>query len=169
MGFNLALRSYIQLLLSARKISLGESGVEVCCFYDLCGKILGESIDHANPDSEYYRTVIDLALQELRNTRLSYDAILVDEGQDFSGDMFRVITGLLNRKTNNLTIAMDENQNIYRRTRSWKKLGIRVSGRRSHQLSFVYRHTVELTRFYNRFLDRSFCLSFDCPGIKGSW
>jgi hypothetical protein len=153
--FNLALRNYIRRLLTAKQVALGEGGVEVCSFYELCGKILGESIDHANPDGQYFKTVIELTLQELKQCRLEYDAILVDEGQDFSDDMLRIVAGLLNRHSNNLTIAMDENQNLYRRTRSWKKLHIHVSGRHSHKLTYAYRHTVELTRFYNRFLGNS--------------
>ncbi len=37
-------------------------------------------------------------LSRLKERDLKYDAILVDEGQDFSDDMYKVITSLLNRK-----------------------------------------------------------------------
>ena len=66
-----------------------------------------------------------------------YDAILVDEGQDFSDDMYKVVTLILNEKTNNLTIALDEGQNIYHRKQSWKDLGIQAKGR-LHRISYVY-------------------------------
>jgi superfamily I DNA/RNA helicase len=57
----------------------------------------------------------------------------------------------LNKKTNNLTISLDENQNIYKWRTSWKDLGIETRGR-IHNISCVYRNTREITSFANRFI-----------------
>jgi superfamily I DNA/RNA helicase len=77
---------------------------------------------------------------------LKYDAILVDEGQDFSDDMLRIVVALLNPATNHMAIALDENQNIYQRRRSWKELGIQAQGR-VHRVTWVYRNTQEIADF----------------------
>jgi len=98
-------------------------------FFELCSKIIDEEVAYENEDSEYYDMVVQEALSKLQDCDKKYDAILVDEGQDFSDAMYRVITGLLNNETNNLTIALDENQNLYRRKHSWKDVDVQARGR----------------------------------------
>jgi superfamily I DNA and RNA helicase len=58
-----------------------------------------------------------------------YDVILVDKGQGFFDDMYKVITEPLNKDTNNLTIALYKNQNLYRKKCSWKYVGVLAQGR----------------------------------------
>ena len=60
---------------------------------------------------------------------------------------------MLNPATNNLTIALDENQNIYRPKGQWKELGIDARGR-VHKLPGVYQNTSEIADFAARFLGR---------------
>jgi len=153
--YNLTLINYVKRLFLNKNVPLGKNGVEVHGFYDLCGEILNEKVDHQNPDDKYYETINELTFQELKNYELKYDAILVDEGQDFSDDMFKVIKALLNEDTDNLTIALDDNQNIYKRKRSWKNLGINVAGKRTQKIDTVYRYTFELTEFFNQFMQKS--------------
>jgi superfamily I DNA and RNA helicase len=149
--FNITLVNYIKRLLSGKKVPLGASGVEVVHFYELCAKILGQPVHYEREDQQYYETVVGLALERFPEYRLMYDAILVDEGQDFSDDMYRVVTGLLNKKTNNLTIALDENQNIYRHRQSWKAVGVQARGT-IRKMSAVYRNTSEIAQFAARFV-----------------
>ena len=82
---------------------------------------------------------------------MKYDAILVDEGQDFSDNMYKIVTGLLNDKTNNLTIALDDKQDIYRRDSSWKDVGVKARGR-VHKISYAYRNTKEISNFASKFI-----------------
>ena len=149
--YNLTLVNYIKRLLTNKNMALCKDGVEVYSFYELCGELLNMPIDHENKDTEYYHTIIDL-VSELEESEYKYDAILVDEGQDFSDDMFKVITALLNKNTNNLTIALDDNQNIYKRKQSWKKLGINAAGRRTKTIKHVYRNTIEIAEFASKFI-----------------
>jgi hypothetical protein len=153
--FNLTLVNYIKSLFDIKNVPWGINGVEVHNFYDLCGEIIAEKVDHQNHDDEYYKIIIELTLQKIKDANLQYDAVLVDEGQDFSDGMFKVVMALLNKETDNLTIAMDDNQNIYRRTQSWRQLGVSAVGRRTQKLNFVYRNTVELTEFFKQFLSKS--------------
>jgi superfamily I DNA/RNA helicase len=61
---------------------------------------------------------------------------------------------LLNPKTDNLMIALDDNQNIYLGGQAWKNLGIRAQGR-VHKFNYVYRNTIEIARFAQRFMSES--------------
>lgn len=148
--FNITLVNYLKRLLADKGVPLGKDGVEVLHFFELCSKILGEEIHYEKEDLTYYQTVTGLTLDRLRELSPQYDAILVDEGQDFSDDMYNVITSLLNKKTNNLTIALDDNQTIYTNRQSWKELGIQAKGR-VHRISNIYRNTEEISNFAKKF------------------
>ena len=67
--------------------------------------------------------------------------------------MFKVVTALLNTKTDNLTIALDENQNIYRSEISREEAGIRAEAR-VQKLSCRYRNTKEISQFALNFIDK---------------
>ena len=149
--YNITLVNYIKRLLSDKKVPLGENGVEVLHFFELCSKILGQDIAYEKEESDYYDLIVSETLSKIPASGLKYDAILVDEGQDFSDDMYKVVISILNEKTNNLTIALDEGQNIYHRKQSWKDLGIQAKGR-LHRISYVYRNTKELHEFASRFI-----------------
>ena len=149
--YNITLVNYIRRLLSEKKVPLGDASVTVCHFYELCAEIIGEDVVYENEDTDYYDMVVQEAISKLGEYEKRYDAILVDEGQDFSKDMLKVVTGLLNPETNNLTIALDDNQNIYRKKGHWKAAGIEAQGR-IHKIPCVYRNTVEITEFANRFI-----------------
>lgn len=144
--YNITLVNYVRRLLADKQVPLSEGGVEVLHFFELCGRITGEEIPYEKADSEYYDLVIQDTLEKLSAFSLKYDAILVDEGQDFSDEMLRIIMALLNPVTNHLTVALDEHQNIYERRRSWKELGIQARGR-VHRVAWIYRNTQEISAF----------------------
>lgn len=147
--FNIMLVRYIKRMLTEKNIPVGKNGVEVMHFYELCNCITGDKVDFEGQDQDYYQIIIDDALAASKD-KATYDAILVDEAQDFSDDMFHVIINLLNPATDILTIALDENQNIYSKSRNWKDLGINARGR-THSIKYIYRSTKELTEFATRF------------------
>lgn len=147
--YNITLVNYVRRLLADKHVSLGKDGIEVCHFFQLCAKIIGEDVPYEKADSEYYDMVIQDTLEKLPLCNLRYDAILIDEGQDFSDDMLKIATALLNPKTDHLTIALDDNQNIYQRRSSWKAVGIHARGR-VHRLSWIYRNTKEIADFAKR-------------------
>jgi len=147
--YNITLVNYVRRLLADKHVSLGKEGVEVCHFFQLCAKIMGEDVPYEKADSEYYEMVIQDTLEKLPSCNLRYDAILIDEGQDFSDDMLKIVTALLNPQTDHLAIALDDNQNIYQRRSSWKAVGIHARGR-VHRLSWIYRNTKEIADFAKR-------------------
>jgi len=144
--YNITLVSYIRRLLADKHVPLGDAGVEVCHFFQLCAKITGEDIPYEKADSEYYEMVIQDTLEKLPACNIRYDAVLIDEGQDFSDEMLKIVTALLNPRTDHLAIALDDNQNIYRRRASWKDVGIHARGR-VHRVSWIYRNTQEIADF----------------------
>ena len=150
--YNVTLVNYIKRLLADKKVSLGENGVRVLHFYKLCSEIIGEEVAYENESSEYYELIDQEALSKVQDFNMRYDAVLVDEGQDFSDNMYKIVTALLNKKTNNLTIALDDNQDIYRRKSSWRQVGVQARGR-VHKFSYVYRNTKEISEFASNFIN----------------
>jgi superfamily I DNA/RNA helicase len=91
---------------------------------------------------EYWERVPALLLETYARdrARATYQAVLVDEGQDFADDWYRVILHALDPISNSLLIALDPSQNIYKRTISWRDIGVQAQGR-SHVLRINYRNT----------------------------
>ncbi len=147
--FNITLVNYIRRILAEKRVPFGENGVDVVHFYELCDRLLKDKVEFEKQDGDYFRLVREEALESSKNHK-KYDAVLIDEGQDFSDDMLRVVMNLLNPQTDSLTIALDESQNIYSTQRNWKELGIHARGR-THLLNFVYRSTKELAEFARGF------------------
>jgi superfamily I DNA and RNA helicase len=152
--YNITLVNYIKRLLSEKGIALGPEGVEVYHFFELCSKILGEEVQYEKEAGEYYEVVVEETLSRLQTDGVKYDAILVDEGQDFTDGMIDLVFALLNDETNNLTIALDEGQNIYGRNLTWQKEGEKPPVR-IESVSKVYRNTVEIRDFAQRFISKT--------------
>jgi len=148
--FNVSLVNYLRRLLAANGASLGSEGVEVLQFYDLCARLTGEPVQHEHEDGLYYDMVVDDALTREVGEGGQYDAILVDEGQDFSDKMLQVVLKCLNRRTDFLTIVQDGGQDLYGKTRNWSDAGISARGRH-RQLNIIYRNTKEIADFATAF------------------
>jgi hypothetical protein len=149
--YNITLVNYVKRILAGKGVPLGEERVTVCHFFELCAKILDQNVSFENEEPAYYEMVTQETLSKVASHGKRFDAVLVDEGQDFTCDMFKVVTRLLNPATNNLTIALDENQNIYSPKRKWSELGINARGR-TYMLQNVYRNSIEISSFASRFL-----------------
>ncbi|MTH53681.1 AAA family ATPase [Bacillus mangrovi] len=77
----------------------------------------------------------------------SYDAILIDEGQDFEPEWLSLASSLLNPDTQMLLLVEDRAQNIYSRKRSYvQDTGLSFQGR-SKILSINYRNTAQIVNF----------------------
>lgn len=77
----------------------------------------------------------------------TYDAILIDEGQDFESDWLRLVSCLINEDTQSLLLVEDRAQTIYKRKRSYvQDTGLSFQGR-SKVLSINYRNTSQIVKF----------------------
>ncbi|SFA86575.1 MULTISPECIES: nuclease-related domain-containing DEAD/DEAH box helicase [unclassified Bacillus (in: firmicutes)] len=77
----------------------------------------------------------------------TYDAILIDEGQDFEADWLKLVSLLIDEKTQSLLLVEDRAQSIYKRKRSYlQDTGLSFQGR-SKVLSINYRNTAQIVKF----------------------
>lgn len=86
----------------------------------------------------------------MESAALLYDAIFVDEGQDFEPEEFQLLLSLLKpnegSEEKNLVIFYDDAQNLYGRQRpNWKQIGIDVGhGDRTKVMKECFRNTREI-------------------------
>jgi len=77
----------------------------------------------------------------------TYDAILIDEGQDFEPDWLKLLSYCLNPDTQSLLLVEDRAQSIFKRKSSLAQdIGLDFRGR-SKILSINYRNTAQIVRF----------------------
>lgn len=93
---------------------------------------------------------IPFILEKLKNKEAilpTYDAILIDEGQDFEPEWLWLVSSLINEQTQSLLLVEDRAQSIYKRRRSYlKDTGLSFQGR-SKVLSINYRNTAQIVKF----------------------
>ncbi|GGA80169.1 3'-5' exonuclease [Ornithinibacillus halotolerans] len=76
-----------------------------------------------------------------------YDAVMIDEGQDFEKEWFQLVSRLLNPETQSLLLVEDRAQDIYKRKRSYvQDTGLDFRGR-SKILTINYRNTAQIVKF----------------------
>ncbi len=142
--YNIMLVDYIKRLLIAQGVPLGPGQVEVMHLFELCAQLIGDPVEYEQQGADYYDTVVELALAQLATVGSRYEAVLVDEAQDFSDDMLRLAVGCLNPSSGRLALALDDRQTVYARTRSWQAVGINARGRTA-TLSRVYRNSAAIS------------------------
>ncbi|WP_025848660.1 3'-5' exonuclease [Paenibacillus ehimensis] len=77
----------------------------------------------------------------------AYDAILIDEGQDFEPDWLKLLSFCLNPDTQSLLLVEDRAQSIFKRKTSLAQdIGLDFRGR-SKILSINYRNTAQIVQF----------------------
>ena len=98
--------------------------------------------------------LVDLA----RKSSKRYQAILIDEAQDFPDQWFQALLEVLDRRTNALFIVYDNTQSVYGQPHrrksdwSWKSLGIKIPGGRSQVFDVNYRNSPEILELAWKFM-----------------
>ena len=95
--------------------------------------------DYDNPAGLILNTLEQQGIEFPDNLR--YDHVMVDEVQDFDKSWLLAVVKL---PRVSLSVAGDLAQKIYRRNFTWKSVGIRVQGGRSHNLLGSHRTTFEI-------------------------
>jgi hypothetical protein len=108
-----------------------------------------DDVESAEGRAEMYLQQL-LALkrdQPARFDEIAFDAIYVDEGQDFAEQEFAVLRELCRREHGaepGLYVFYDDAQNLYGRKRpNWSKLGLEMRGR-SHVMTQCKRNTTQI-------------------------
>ena len=102
---------------------------------------------------------LDEAIRLARKCQREYQAVLIDEAQDFPDQWFQALLEVLDPKTEALFIVYDNTQSVYgqphRRQSSWtwKSLGINVPGGRSQVFDVNYRNTPEILELAWNFIE----------------
>lgn len=102
-------------------------GVDVFHFHDLCKHLakcagLGYRASHSEQDL-FDRVLPDMLFEALAELGPQYDAVVVDEGQDFRDEWWETILELLRSKESGIWyVFFDNNQNIYRRHANLERL-----------------------------------------------
>jgi superfamily I DNA/RNA helicase len=101
--------------------------------------------DNAGRASQYLKELLYVKENDpAAFERCGFDAIYVDEGQDFSEGEFRLLKELCRTDGNDepsLFVFYDDAQNLYGRPRpNWQSLGLNIVGR-SHIMSECFRNT----------------------------
>jgi len=164
--YNITLVHYIKRLLSEKGVGFGADGVQVFNFFELCSKLLGQEIQHENEGEDYYQLVQEETLFRLGANPIKYDAVLIDEGQDFSAAMLEIVSELLTPDKSFLTIALDEAQNIYdvNPLESLNRICAKI---RVDELPATYRNTVEIRNFVSKYMGDSVFTNNQACDISG--
>jgi hypothetical protein len=179
-SFNITLWHYLRDLAvrHARSLDIGSSrhllrGVTFLHFHDVCKRICFQAgLDlefrqlFANRDDNDYPSeeISALAMRAAQNLRGSYDAVLVDEGQDFQPDWWAVLRQLIKPGGEAILVA-DRSQDLYRHARPWTEaamLGAGFTGDWAH-LAGSYRLPPNVAEMLATFGQRSLPVDFDPP------
>lgn len=100
---------------------------------------------------------IDRLLENIGNEPISfkeYDAILVDEGQDFNPHWWNTLRRVL-KKGGEMVLVADETQDLYQRTKSWTEEAMKDAGFRGvwNQLDICYRIPNQLIGYLRNFIN----------------
>lgn len=108
-------------------------------------------------DDDFRKSFIDKAKKSGRK----YQAILVDEAQDFYDEWFQLLLAVLDSQTNSLFFVYDNTQSVYgqpHRRKSgwvWSGLGIKILGSRSQVFDLNYRNSPEILELAWKFIQPS--------------
>jgi superfamily I DNA/RNA helicase len=120
-----------------------EEKVKIWEFYEIYKEIL---------DSKRKYDFDDFALLSLRkinndpNFQPPFTHIIVDEAQDLNKAQITVLSKVVSRNTNSITIIADAAQRIYKSGFNWKEVGINVRGGRTVELQRNYRNTIPIAQ-----------------------
>ena len=156
--FNITQRNYLKEFISRTNYLHNKGKIDVFYFQDFC-QAYREDRDLPFPESTTYirDEIEDLGDKEKEviindknnNNDLSYnyDAILIDEGQDFKDSWFKLLRCFLN-ENGEMLIAIDYRQNIYERK---KPTILGIGGGRWGILKKSYRLLNEHINLANKF------------------
>jgi len=121
-GFNVLLTCFNAALAEELARKLPE--ISVLHFHGLCKELAeqaGFAIQAAKSEQEYNEVVLpDMLMKAVDETGPMFDAIIVDEGQDFKETYWIALASLLKEKEGIFYVFYDDNQNLYGGTASLK-------------------------------------------------
>ena len=149
--YNISLRQYLRKLIDVSGESqTSNDGIDIFHFHGLVKELTGANLSklQGESDEDYdsrIGTILKGRLAEGFVKKGIYDAIFVDEGQDFATEWMQGLSQLLNENSDSLLFCYDPAQNVFGRKKpNWKTVGFKVQGKKPTELKKSYRNTVEI-------------------------
>lgn len=149
--YNISLRQYLRKLIDVSgENHTSNDGIDIFHFHGLVKELTGANLSKlpGESDEDYdsrIGTILKGRLAEGFVKKGIYDAIFVDEGQDFATEWMQGLSQLLNENTDSLLFCFDPAQNVFGRKKpNWKTAGFKVQGKKPTELKKSYRNTVEI-------------------------
>lgn len=147
---NILVLSYNRFMNGWLKSKLAEKGIQLtqCSTFHKWSYPFGYTFAHDEYDDNGKR-LRDNFVERMKKSKVQYDAILIDEAQDFYDEWYQAILAVLNPETNSLFFVYDNTQSVYGQSHrrksgwSWLQLGIDVRGR-SQVFDLNYRNSPEI-------------------------
>ncbi|MDR7516665.1 MAG: 3'-5' exonuclease [Armatimonadota bacterium] len=153
--FNICLAKALEHELKLRSVTQLPDNVEVRHIDSVAARVIQQAGRRVptpeNPDDWIKMRELAISCLRERPGLRVYDAVLVDEGQDFDGLSLDLAWSLLRDGRDHFVIALDGAQNIYRKSARWHPPGLTARGRTTI-LKVNYRNTKEILGFAWRFL-----------------
>ena len=146
--FNITLATFLRYHLQKD----GYNQVEVHHFHNWVNPLFARhNLNYVWKDQELTENISKIT-DEILSTEKKYDAILVDEGQDFDQEWLKfIVRRLRDSEESHLVLASDGAQNLYNRKYTLKSVGIKAIGRTTIMRE-NYRNTRQILNFAHNFL-----------------
>ena len=147
--FNITLRHYIKKQINKARAKFWWNKINIMHFDGFCKRY---ALTHEIPfpfdgtdeeNIQRHRKNL-ISHRENNSNYLKYDAILIDEGNDFEEEWYKYLCSFLT-KNNEILFAVDKKQNIYKRDLKWAK------GRAGELLDQGYRLPKNQIKIINQF------------------
>ncbi|MDY6865125.1 MAG: UvrD-helicase domain-containing protein [Halobacteriota archaeon] len=158
--YNITLWHYIRDMIARTPFEFERSKITFNHFHGFCNDVLNELGVPSPPGKTYFNDIVPTVENALKTAtqrgksieNLKFDAILIDEGQDYKWEWYNCLCQFL-RERDELLLVCDKKQNIYERDLSWidgkmKKVKFRGKWR---ELKTVYRLPKKIGDATNRF------------------
>lgn len=156
--FNITLWHYIRDMIQRAPFEFHWSYISFNHFHGFCKDILnqfGKKWPNGSGE-ELFKTIIVEEIKQLisknENKYEKWDAILIDEGQDYYWEWYSLLNNFLTER-DELFLVMDKKQNIYDRELNWIDNGMeKVKFRgRWRELNTVFRLPIKIANYANLF------------------
>lgn len=154
--FNNTLCNHISNMMHEKNID----NLDISTFHGLVKKLTKANLKILeNESSDDYNLRIAKILNhhlDINPSIEKYDAILIDEGQDFAQEWIQSLVKIVNPESNSILFCYDPAQNIFNRKRpSWKSFDLAVQGKKPIELLHCYRNTKEILQTAKSFLNKN--------------
>lgn len=166
--YNISLRQYLKELIRISGHKHAEENIDIYHFHGLVKELTNANLSRVNAEKndDYDKRVGEILKGRIAMGTVNkgiYNAILVDEGQDFTTEWVQGLSSLLNENSDSFLFCYDPAQNVFGRKKpNWKTAGLKVQGKKPTELKKSYRNTIEILDVATRFSKmKKVVLSYD--------